>query len=301
MTNVYSVVSRPGPIEAALLAELAAGDPAITARRRPAREVTLRLLEGGAGPPLVLFHGRGQSATSWSPLLPELARRRRVIAIDLPGFGHSASTPFASSAAGFEAGLRFFVDPIEELLAHEGLADAAIVGHSLGGLVAVELALRRRLRPPKLVLIGAKGLGPAMSLPARAYFRAGPERLARTLGGRLFDRLHPPPDREPARRLAALYHELCAIPGGRAAPAAAFNALFPAIGPVPHRLDRLGEIDAEVLVLWGERDAIFPSPIAIAAAAAFRRAELRILPLGHSPHLEDPAAVLPVIEAFLER
>jgi pimeloyl-ACP methyl ester carboxylesterase len=233
--------------------------------------------------------------------LPELGRRRHVLAVDLPGFGHASAMPFLYDASGFEAALRFFVDPIEALLLDLGLSGAALAGHSLGGLVAIELALRRRVRPPKLVLIGAMGVGPAMSYPSRAYFRAGPERLARSFGRALFERLHPAPASETGRRVAALYHELCAIPGGRDDAAAAFNALFPAIGPAHHRLDRLGEIDAEALVLWGERDEVFPSPAAIAAAAELRRAELRILPLGHSPHLEDPARALPEILAFLDR
>jgi len=300
VTNVHAVVSRPGPVEAAILAELAAGDPAFSARRRPALEATLRLVEGGAGPPIVLLHGRGAAATSWFPLLPALGRHRRVVAVDLPGFGHASSAPFPSGA-GFEEGLRFFVEPVEELLVREGLGEAAIAGHSLGGLVAVELALRGRVRPPKIVLIDAMGLGPAMTYPSRAYFRAGPERLARRLGRALFSRLSPPAGTDLGRRIAALYHELCAIPGGRAASAAAFDALCPMAGPVPHRLDRLGEIDAEALVLWGDQDEVFPSPTAIAAAAALRRAEVRILPLGHSPHLEDPERAVAEMRSFLER
>jgi pimeloyl-ACP methyl ester carboxylesterase len=297
VTNVYAVVSRPGPTEAAILAELAACAPAFAVQRRTARNATLRTLEGGAGAPVVLLHGRGNAATTWFPLLPELVRRHRVVAVDLPGFGHSASPPFAG--AGFEDGLRFFVEPIEQLLLDMGLAEAALVGHSLGGLVAAELALRRRVRPGKLVLIGAMGLGPVMTYSSRAYFRAAPERLVRALGTALFHRIHPPQPTALGGRIAALHDELFAVPDGRVAPVAAFNALFPSVGPVPHRLGRLGDIDAETLVLWGERDEIFPVPLGIAAAAAIPRATLRLVPLGHSPHLEDPAQALAALCGFL--
>ncbi|WP_438024817.1 alpha/beta fold hydrolase [Sorangium sp. So ce233] len=297
MTNVHAVVSRLGPAERAILAELAAGRPPFAVHRRAALSATLRILEGGSGPPVVLLHGRGNAATTWFPLLPELARRHRVIALDLPGFGHASSPPFAGG--GFEDGLRFFTDPVEELLLEMDLGDAALVGHSLGGLVAVEIALRRRARPRKLALIGAMGVGPVMTARSRAYFRAPPERLVRVLGAALFHRIHPPPPTPLGALLGALHRELYAVPDGRVAPVAAFNALFPAFGPVPHRLARLGEIDVETLVLWGERDDVFPAPIGIAAAAAIPRATLRVVPLGHAPHLEDPALVLPELTAFL--
>ncbi|WP_437732611.1 alpha/beta fold hydrolase [Sorangium sp. So ce1335] len=297
MTNVHAVVSRLGPAESAILAELAAGAPPFAVHRRAALSATLRYLEGGSGPPVVLLHGRGNAATTWFPLLPELARRHRVIAVDLPGFGHASSPPF--EGGGFEEGLRFFTDPVEELLLELELGDAALVGHSLGALVAAEIALRRRARPRKLALIGAMGVGAVMTARSRAYFRAPPERLVRLLGAARFHRIHPPPPTPIGARLAALHGELYAVPDGRIAPVAAFNALFPAFGPVPNRLSRLGEIDAETLVLWGERDDVFPAPIGIAAAAAIPRATLRVLPLGHAPHLEDPALVLPELTAFL--
>ncbi len=305
MTTVHAVVSRPGPVEAGILAELAAGAPAFAVERRAAGGVTLRCLEGGSGPPLVLLHGRGQAATSWFPLLPELGRSFRVIAVDLPGFGHSAWPRF-ERGGGFEEGLRFFTDPVEALLLDLGLAEAPIVGHSLGGLVGLELALRRRVRPPRLGLIGAMGLGPEMTHASRAYFQVGPERLAfplRRLGGALFTRLHPRSahrgEGQHAARAAALYDELCAVRGGRPEAAAAFRAMAPLAGPVPHRRDRLGEIEAEALVIWGEHDEVFPAPVAIAAAAALPRADLCILPFGHSPHLEAPEAMLPILDRFL--
>ncbi|AUX47464.1 alpha/beta hydrolase [Sorangium cellulosum] len=297
MTNVYAVVSRPGPTERAMLEELAAGSPPFVVRRRAALSATLRCLEGGSGSPVVLLHGRGNAATTWFPLLPELARRHRVVALDLPGFGHASSPPF--EGGGFEEGLRFFVEPVEELLLEMDLGGAALVGHSLGALVAAEIALRRRARPRKLALIAAMGVGPVMTASSRAYFRASPERLVRVLGAGLFRRVHPPRPTPLGERLAALHNELYAVPDGRVAPVAAFNALFPAFGPVPHRLSRLGEIDIETLVLWGERDDVFPAPIGIAAAAAIPRSTLRLLPLGHAPHLEDPALVLPELTAFL--
>ncbi|MGK4001650.1 alpha/beta fold hydrolase [Sorangium sp. So ce1036] len=297
MTNVHAVVSRPGPTESAILAELTAGAPPFTAHRRAALTSTLRYLEGGSGPPVVLLHGRGNAATTWFPLLPGLARRHRVLALDLPGFGHASSPPFEGK--GFEDGLRFFVEPVEALLLEMDLGDAALVGHSLGALVALEIALRKRARPRKLALIGAMGVGPVMTASSRAYFRAPPERLIRLLGAALFRRLRPPRPTPLGERVAALHRELGAVPDGRVAPVAAFNALFPALGPVPHRLPRLGEIDAETLVLWGDRDDVFPAPLGIAAAAAIPRATLRVVPLGHALHLEDPDSVLPELTAFL--
>jgi pimeloyl-ACP methyl ester carboxylesterase len=287
-----TIPSSPGPVEASILADLSP-----TFRVRPVERdgATLRVLEGGEGPPLVLVHGRGNAATSWYPLLPELARTRRVLAVDLPGFGGSSGHRFAGG--GVEAARGFFVDPIEAWLAAEGIAAPAVIGHSLGGLAAIELALRRRVAPSSLVLIGAMGLGPASTLVSRLFFHAGPERLARALGPALFTRAVPSPD----ARQGALGYELYAVPGGRPDASAAFDALLPLTGPAPHRRARLGEIEAPSLVLWGDHDEVFPAPVAIAASAALPRGELRIEPLGHSPHLEDPARVLPILTAFLAR
>lgn len=282
-----------GPVQAALLAKLA---PTFTERFAESGEGSLRVLEGGEGPPLVLLHGRGHAAITWFPLLPALARRHRVLAVDLPGFGRSAAPRF--EGAGFEAGASYFAAPIEGWLTREGIVAPALIGHSLGGLCAVELALRRRIEPRRLVIIGGMGLGPAMSYASRLFFRVGPERLARRLGSTLFGRLLGERDTDDKARPAALNHELHAA--HRPSAARAFDALYPALGPVPHRLGRLGEVEAPVLVLWGDQDEVFPAPVAIAAAAAFPHAQLRIEPLGHSPHLEAPERVLPMILKFLE-
>lgn len=285
----------PGPVETAILAELS---PTFTARHHETAIGPLRILEGGHGTPLVLIHGRGGAATGWLPLLLPLAGRYRVLAVDLPGFGCSAAPAFPGG--GFEAGVDFFTAPVEAWLDHEQIHAPLIMGHSLGGLVAVELGLRRRIAPQKLVLIGAMGVGPQMTYSSRLFFRAGPERLAQRVGPALFNGIVAPPDTAEGRRLAALDHEIYAASARRDA-ARAFDALYPFTGPVPHRRERLHEIDAPTLVLWGDHDEAFPAPVAIAAAAALPRGELVILPLGHSPHREAPAQVLGIVLEFLGR
>jgi pimeloyl-ACP methyl ester carboxylesterase len=287
-------------VEADVLAELS---PTFSVRRRVAGNVTLRYLEGGTGSPVCLLHGRGHASTMWFPLLRDLAQKHHVLAIDLPGFGHSSAAPFPRGSEGDpEAGLRFFVEPVETLLGHLHMPQAALIGHSLGGFVALELALRRALAPSRLVLIDSMGLGPEMSLAARLYYRAEPERLARRAGARIFKRISPMPDTPQGERVAALEHELCAVPGGRKPASDAFDTLYGLRGPAFHRRARVAEVRAPTLLVWGERDRALPSPLGIDAAARLPSGRVEILPLGHSPHLEDPARVARLIgEALAER
>lgn len=284
------MLPSPGPAEAAVLADLA---PTYRVRPVETRAGALRVLEGGEGPPLVLLHGRGSAATSWSPILPALSRSRRVLAVDLPGFGASRGHPFTGGDA--ERALAFFVDPLEAWLVSEGADRGApvIMGHSLGGLCAIELALRGRVTPRALILIAPMGVGPEMTSAARLFFQAGPERAARLLGARLFGAV--------MGARSALSHELHAIPGGRPDAARAFDVLAPLVGPVFHRRDRLASITAPTLIIGGERDQVFPAPLALAAAALLPDAELRMEATGHSPLDEAPARVLLAIEGFLAR
>ncbi len=288
-----------GPAERSLLADLA---PLFRERVVASGGGALRVLEGGDGPPLVLLHGRGSAAAIWFPLLPGLARTHRVLAVDLPGFGASLGHRFTAGAGDVRAAFDFFSGPLAAWIAAEGIAAPVLVGHSLGGLVALDLALRG-VAPAALVLIASMGVGPEMTYPARLFFRAGPERLARALGPRALARLVPAagPSPDLRARLAALSGELLTVPGGRPDAVAAFDALVPLAGPVPHLRARLREIDAPALVLWGERDEVFPAPLAIAASAALPRGVLRIEPGGHSLHLDDPARALGLVGDFLSK
>ena len=288
-----------GPVEAGLLAQLA---PAVVPQVHwlPGGGA-VRSLEGG--PPegsrstVVWLHGRGHCATHWFPYLTALARHHRVLALDLPGFGQSTAPDTRVRSA--EDAVGFFTRPVEEVLGMLEPGPVAVVGHSLGGLVALELALRGTVKVERLVLVDAMGLGPEMTRASRLFFRAGPERLARNLGPWAMARMLPPPPTPLGERLGALGYELLEVPGGRPEATHAFNALVPLTGPVFHRRERLGEVKVPVLLVWGEREETLPITLADEAARRLPQARVLRVDCGHSPHLERPERVLPELKSFL--
>ena len=116
-----------------------------------ARGGRIRYLVAGEGPPIVLVHGLGGSATNWCELAPLLAERHLVVVPDLPG--HGGSEPLAAVS-----GLQPYADRVAAVMEREGIARAPVVGHSLGGLVVLRLALRRPEMVSAIVLAGSAGL-----------------------------------------------------------------------------------------------------------------------------------------------
>ncbi len=293
---IHTAVSRPGPVEASILAGLGEG---FVVRPRVGAGVALRTVESaalpGERPTLFFLHGRGHAATMWARWLAALAGEHRVVAIDLPGFGHSGA---GEVAPGAEGGLDFFVSPVEAVARTEG--PIVLVAHSLGALVALEIALRGRCDVRGLVLVGAMGLSPIILPAARAYLRLGPERLSRLAArfGAAAPRLSAASSTD--EDLAALRRELALVRRGRPAATRAFDAMVPIFGPVFHRRDRLAEVAAPTLLLWGSDDEAFPLPIAIDAATRIPRAKLEVVGRGHSPHLEVPDLCIAKVRAFLE-
>src|SRR5438445_1716019 len=113
--------------------------------------VRMRYFVGGSGPPLLLVHGLGGAAANWTELAPLLARRHRLLVPDLPGHGGSSALPAVS-------GLEPYADRVALVAEREGLLPALVVGHSLGGMVVLRLALRRPDDVTAIVLAGAAGL-----------------------------------------------------------------------------------------------------------------------------------------------
>ena len=114
-------------------------------------ERPVNVIELGAGPPVVFVHGLSGSWQNWLEQLPVFADRHRVIALDLPGFGHSEMPAERISIAGYARVLDALCDALD-------IDSAALVGNSMGGFISAELAIAYPQRVERLVLVSAAGL-----------------------------------------------------------------------------------------------------------------------------------------------
>ena len=124
--------------------------------------------EAGAGEALLLIHGMAGSSATWRAVLPQLSKKYRVVAPDLFGHGYSAKPRGDYSLGAFAVSLR---DLLDEL----GIARATVVGHSLGGGVAMQFTYQHRDYCDRLVLISSGGLGPDLSFTLRMLSAPGAE------------------------------------------------------------------------------------------------------------------------------
>ena len=264
-----------------------------------ARGCRLRYLVAGEGDPLVLVHGLGGAAANWLALAPLLLPGRRLIVPELPGHGGSSPLPAAPS-------LSPYADRLGLLLDHESAAPAAVVGHSLGGAVALRLALRRPEAVSALVLAAAAGISSATRSA----------RYALTITGILKPGRKIAPHRGRVAR-SALLKRLVFGRWGASDPAALPPELVEALlaGPARHtdtvsaakalvRDDLRPELEhvrCPVLVLWGARDNQLPVDDAFDYARRLR-AQLRVIAdCGHLLIVERPAACADAITGFLSR
>jgi pimeloyl-ACP methyl ester carboxylesterase len=246
----------------------------------------------GAGAPLVLLHGLGSARGAWDPVVPALAERFDVLAVDLPGFGGSAPTPpsvephpaaLAAAVAGFLDGL--------------GIPAPHIVGNSLGGWVALELA---GICPPASVtLLSPAGLWRARPpLYCRASLRAT-RWLSQHAGGFLsglvrfrlgrglvLGQTHGRPFRMSPDYARAAIEAMGTCPG--------FDATFTAHASRRYVAGR--RIDAPVTVAFGSRDMLLLPHQSRHLDELPPGRQLERLPgCGHVPMADDPAAVVALI------
>jgi pimeloyl-ACP methyl ester carboxylesterase len=261
------------------------------------RGARLRYFVGGAGPPLLLVHGLGGAASNWIELAPLLARRRRLLVPDLPGHAGSAALPAAPT-------LSAFADCVAEVAEREAMLPAPVVGHSMGGLAALRLALRRPDAITGLVLAAAAGISSATRVRQTALtvvLVLRPTRLVapfRTLVARVPWLRYPVFGHFEVADPPALSAE--AVTGfldGAALHTNVFDAGRALVADDP-RLD-LERVRCPSLVLWGARDRMVP----VADGFEYARrlgAPIRVLAdCGHLLIAERPLACLDAIDEFL--
>jgi pimeloyl-ACP methyl ester carboxylesterase len=247
------------------------------------------------GEPLVLLHGVGESVVGWRPVHHELSKDYDVIAIDLPGFGHSPGLP-----AGVTPTAAALADAVEGELDRLGVVQFHVAGYSLGARVALELATRGRTH--SVIAIAPDGLGTPLERVHQAAALLSGRALATLLapiatpvaatgaGRSLFFAMERSrPWQLPAEDARQLLLDFAEAPGFH-------GTVHAAMVDVPTRLDR---ITCPVLFLQGTNDPLvsMQSPRFLAFV---RHAQLRWLPgLSHVPISDDPRLVASLMLRFL--
>ncbi len=260
-------------------------------------------LTAGEGPPLVLLHALGESALDWQWVLPALARTHRVYALDLPGFGYSAKPSAEYSPAFFARFVGAYLDAL-------GLERPAVVGNSLGGLAALRLALSEPARVGALGLVASAGLGRevtyALRLPTLPGYGEAAVVWGKTpLGAfqRAWSRvplLFGRPERVPAEWITE-QTRIAQLPGFTEATMAALRAQVDLGGQREVLVDQLPHLPMPTLVIWGERDRVFPYSQGQRAFSRLRRGTLELIPdCGHLSHVERPDRFAAILGEFLD-
>ena len=251
----------------------------------------LRLIDTGQGPAVVFLHGIAASLYTWRHQLePVLHAGYRVVAYDNRGFGFSDRPDSGYDNAAYAALLVALLDSLD-------IPDAVLVGHSMGGAVAAELALLAPARVRGLVLIGPAGFGPRGarlgSLPglrdvATVFVSRG--NVAATLRLCFAD-----PDRVTANDVNQYYAPFT-VRGARFA----FRQVLREFEFEALR-GRADSIGVPTLILWGPADRFIPFQAIAGLAEALPRAAVTLIrDAGHNPHEEQPEEVNRLITAYLQ-
>jgi pimeloyl-ACP methyl ester carboxylesterase len=244
-------------------------------------------------PVVLLLHGFGSSLQTWDVWAAQLEKDYRVIRLDLPGFGLTGPSPLHDySERGDLATLTHFVDQL-------GVASYSIIGHSMGGKMAWNLAAADAKRVNALVLIAPDGFPEAKDIGTKPYAVPGimgmmkfclPKYLVRkSIEPAFFD------PNALSDSLVDRYYDMLRAPGVRAAILERANQTT-YTDPVP----RLMKITAPTLLIWGEKDRMIPSSNAQSYAKVLPSSKIVLLPnLGHLVQEEQPELALTYVTDFL--
>jgi pimeloyl-ACP methyl ester carboxylesterase len=259
-------------------------------------------VEAGEGPVLLLIHGMAGTCANWREVIGPLARDHTVIAPDLPGHGESAPGGGDYSIGGLATGLR-------DLLLALGHERATLVGHSLGGGVAMQLSYLFPEMVERLVLVSSGGLGPEVSPVLRAATLPGADLfISATAGagqrvGSVVGRGLSLVGLRPNADFAEVARAYASLEDGRrrAAFLATLHAVVGARGQRVDARDRLHLAESvPVLIVWGARDSIIPVGHGEEAHEMIPGSRLEVFEdVGHLPQVEASGRFIAAIQRFL--
>ncbi len=281
----------------------AAANGEVEAERITLHGNQVSFLRAGEGPAVLLLHGIAGSYETWAPLIPALADEFTVIAPDMLGHGCSAKPRGDYSLGAYASGAR-------DLLLALGHESATIVGHSLGGGVAMQFAYQFPVHTERLALVSSGGLGDEVSVILRAATLPGSELVlplitkawvtdtGRRIGGWLDGLgLQPSADiTEIARGYATL-----ADPEAREAFICTARSVIDYRGQRVSARDRLYLAESvPSLIVWGERDRIIPCSHGKRAAGEMPGSRFELFEgAGHFPHLARPIPFCRLLARFI--
>lgn len=258
----------------------------------------------GDRPVLLLVHGLAGTSSTWTDLIGRIGPEVDVVAPDL--FGHGASDkPRQDYSLGAHA------NAIRDLMVVLGLARATVVGHSLGGGIAMQFAYQHPERCERLVLVSSGGLGAEVSLALRLLSVPGAEYLlpviapgfVRDAGNAVGRQLARLGLRWPAVEQSWQAYASLADPENRRSFAHTLRSVISPSGQLVNAGDRLYlAAHLPTLIVWGADDRILPVAHAAVAHEALPGSELVVLDhAGHFPQNEEPDAFGAAVRDFLDR
>lgn len=259
--------------------------------------------QAGEGPAVLLIHGITSSSRTWRAVMPGLAEHHTVIAPDLLGHGRSAKPRGDYSLGGYASGLR-------DLLVALEVPRVTVVGHSLGGGVAMQFAYQFPDRLDRLVLVDSGGLGEEVSVVLRAatlpgaeyvlpLLASGPLRGAGAALGAVLGRVGLRASAD-VRGLAEGFESL----GDAAARRAFVHTARSVIDPTGQRVDATDRLylaaHVPSLLVWGERDRMIPVAHGRQAHALMPNSRLEVFEgAGHFPFNDDPDRFVALLNDFI--
>jgi pimeloyl-ACP methyl ester carboxylesterase len=266
--------------------------------------IKINYYEAGQGPPVILLHGFGACAYTWRHLIPPLAADHRVFTLDLKGHGYSDRPADGHYALADQA------EMVADFIQRQGRRDLVLMGHSMGGVIALMTYLKLRDADPgrinKLVLIDSPGYPQKLPWSLRLVKIPGLNRvLSRLLSPRFASALVLKKcyyNKEAVtEEQIDTYAYFGSLPGAAAVVRQTTRQLVPAKNEIEALIAQYQTIKVPVLIIWGKEDDVVPLEVGEKFKRDIPNSRLVVLPrCGHIPPEEEPLATRQAVSEFLK-